>query len=63
MDYNLCLLSGDEQEKIEIDKAAAYAVYKTSIGEIPTPEVDAAHVSPKWKGYFLERCHFYSNLK
>ncbi|MGL6576519.1 DUF3283 family protein [Aeromonas hydrophila] len=34
MSYNLCSLSKDDQEKVEVEKAAAYAVWKERNPEI-----------------------------
>lgn len=50
MSFNLCNLPPAEKELIEVDKAAAYALWKERNGHLATAELD----SNAFKGYQLE---------
>ncbi|WP_429102248.1 DUF3283 family protein [Aeromonas rivipollensis] len=39
MSFNLCDLSPEQKELIEVDKAAAYAVWKERNGKLPSAEM------------------------
>ena len=50
MSFNLCDLPREEKALIEVDKAAAYAVWKERNGKLATAELD----SSAFTGYQLE---------
>lgn len=50
MRFNLCDLPPEEKAQIEVDKAAAYAVWKERNGNLATAELD----SGAFKGHELE---------
>jgi len=45
MSINLCNLPAEQQELIEVDKAAAYAVWKERNGKLATAELDSSAFS------------------
>lgn len=59
MTYNICLLPKEEQEQIEVDKAAAYSVFKERSGEIGSAEMDAVNIKPDFLDFFRQRIQFY----
>lgn len=50
MSFNLCDLPPEEKALIEVDKAAAYAVWKERNGKLATAELD----SSSFTGHQLE---------
>ncbi len=59
MTYNICLLPKEDQERIEVDKAAAYAVFKEKAGEIGSAEMDAINIKPDFLDFFRQRIKSY----
>ena len=59
MTYNISALPVEEQEKIEVDKAAAYAVWKQRNGDLASAELDVESVDPKWRELFLSSIEKY----
>lgn len=53
MTYNISSLPVDEQEKIEVDKAASYAVWKERNGHLASAELDVESIDSKWRELFL----------
>ncbi len=45
MSFNLCDLPPEEKALIEVDKAAAYAVWKERNGKLATAELDSSAFS------------------
>jgi len=64
MSFNLCTLPKEEQEKVEIEKAAAYAVWKESNPEIRQPaESEAGNYKGEMQAYFLQQVERYRKAK
>lgn len=53
--YNLCTLPKEQQEKVEVEKAVDYAVWKEKNPEIKTPaESEAGNYKGEMQAYFLQ---------
>ncbi|MBW3844985.1 DUF3283 family protein [Aeromonas hydrophila] len=64
MSYNLCSLSKDDQEKVEVEKAAAYAVWKERNPEIKIPaESEAGNYKGEMQTYFLQQVERYRKVR
>ncbi|WP_247651389.1 DUF3283 family protein [Aeromonas hydrophila] len=64
MSYNLCSLSKDDQEKVEVEKAAAYAVWKERNPEIKIPaESEAGNYKGEMQTYFLQQVDRYRKVR
>ena len=64
MSFNLCTLSKEEQEKVEVEKAAAYAVWKERNPEIKQPaESEAGNYKGDMQAYFLQQVERYRKVK
>ncbi|MGE6123907.1 DUF3283 family protein [Aeromonas rivipollensis] len=64
MSFNLCTLSKEEQEKVEVEKAAAYAVWKERNPEIKQPaESEAGNYKGEMQAYFLQQVERYRRLR
>jgi len=64
MSYNLCSLSKDDQEKVEVEKAAAYAVWKERNPEIKIPaESGAGNYKGEMQTYFLQQVDRYRKVR
>ncbi|MDU7781401.1 MAG: DUF3283 family protein [Aeromonas caviae] len=44
MSHNLCALPKEQQERVEVEKAAAYAVWKERIGYWPAQKAKQASI-------------------
>jgi len=62
MSFNISSYPVDEQEQIEVDKAAAYAVWKERQGELNSAELDVETINPKWRELFLSGVEKYRKL-
>lgn len=64
MSFNLCTLPKEEQEKVEVEKAAAYAVWKERNPEIRQPaESEAGNYKGDMQTYFLQQVERYRKVK
>ena len=64
MSFNLCTLPKEEQEKVEVEKAAAYAVWKERNPEIRLPaESEAGNYMGEMQAYFLQQVVRYRKVK
>ena len=64
MSFNLCTLPKEEQEKVEVEKAAAYAVWKERTPEIRQPaESEAGNYKGDMQAYFLQQVERYRKVK
>lgn len=64
MSYNLCTLPKEQQEKVEVEKAAAYAVWKERNPEIKIPaESEAGNYKGEMQTYFLEQVARYRKVR
>ncbi|CAJ1846973.1 DUF3283 family protein [Aeromonas hydrophila] len=64
MSYNLCSLSKDDQEKVEVEKAASYAVWKERNPEIKIPaESGAGNYKGEMQTYFLQQVDRYRKVR
>lgn len=64
MSFNLCSLPKEEQEKVEVEKAAAYAVWKERNPEIKQPaESEAGNYKGEMQTYFLQQVERYRKVK
>ena len=59
MSFNLCILPKEEQEKVEVEKAAAYAVWKERI----PAESEAGNYKGKMQAYFLQQVERYRRVR
>ena len=56
MSHNLCNSPPDQQERVEVKKAAAYAIWKERNPEIKTPaESEAGNYKGETQAYFLQQ--------
>lgn len=55
MSLNLCSLPREQQDRIEVEKAAAYAVWKERNGLLASAESEAAQHKDELSRYFLEQ--------
>lgn len=46
MSHNLCALPKEQQERVEVEKAAAYAVWKERNGYLASAESEASQHKP-----------------
>lgn len=64
MSYNLCGLHRDQQERIEVEKAAAYAVWKERNPDIKTSaESEAGNYKGEMQAFFLQQVERYRKMK
>ena len=64
MSFNLCDLPPAEKALIEVDKAAAYAVWKERNPEIKQPaESEAGNYKGEMQAYFLQQVERYRKVK
>lgn len=64
MSFNLCVLPKDEQLRVEVEKAAAYAVWKEKSPEIKTPaESEAGNYKGEMQTYFLQQVERYRKMR
>lgn len=64
MSHNLCSLTPEEQERVEVEKAAAYAVWKERNPEIKTPaESEASNYKGEMQAFFLQQVERYRKMK
>ncbi|HAU4892001.1 TPA: DUF3283 family protein [Aeromonas hydrophila] len=63
MSFNLCSLSKEEQERVEVEKAA-YAVWKERNPEIKIPvESETGNYKGEMQAYFLQQVERYRKGK
>ena len=57
MSHNLCALPKEQQERVEVEKAAAYAVWKERNGHLASAESEAKRTNIKvnWVATSLKR--------
>lgn len=53
--HDLCALPKEQQERVEVEKAAAYAVWKESNGHLASAESEASQHQGELNSYFLEQ--------
>ncbi|MCZ0752568.1 DUF3283 family protein [Aeromonas enteropelogenes] len=64
MSHNLCSLTPEQQERVEVEKAAAYAVWKEQNPDIKTPaESEASNYQGEMQAYFLQQVERYRKMK
>lgn len=64
MSFNLCNLPPDQQERVEVEKAAAFAVWKERNQEIKTPaESEASNYKGEMQAFFLQQVERYRKMK
>ncbi|MDM5100336.1 DUF3283 family protein [Aeromonas salmonicida] len=64
MSFNLCDLPPEQQERVEVEKAAAYAVWKERNPDIKTPaESEAGNYKGEMQTYFLQQVERYRKMK
>lgn len=64
MSFNLCTLPKDEQERVEVENAAAYAVWKERNPEIKQPaESEAGNYKGEMQALFLQQVERYRQMK
>lgn len=64
MSFNLCNLTPEQQERVEVEKAAAYAVWKERNPDIKTPaESEAGNHKGEMQTYFLQQVERYRKMK
>ncbi|ELI6443066.1 DUF3283 family protein [Aeromonas salmonicida subsp. salmonicida] len=64
MSFNLCDLPPEQQEQVEVEKAAAYAVWKERNPDIKTPaESEAGNYKGEMQTYFLQQVERYRKMK
>lgn len=61
MSHNLCSLPKEQQERVEVEKAAAYAVWKERNGHLTSAESEANQHQGELGHYFLEQVARYKN--
>jgi DNA polymerase-3 subunit theta len=59
MSLNLCTLPQEQQEQVEVEKAAAYAVWKERNGHLANAESEASQHKGELGSYFLEQVSRY----
>ena len=59
MSHNLCALPKEQQERVEVEKAAAYAVWKERNGHLASAESEASLHKGELGSYFLEQVSRY----
>ncbi|MFM5724505.1 DUF3283 family protein [Aeromonas allosaccharophila] len=59
MSHNLCALPKEQQERAEVEKAAAYAVWKERNGHLASAESEASLHKGELGSYFLEQVSRY----
>ncbi|MFL9590444.1 DUF3283 family protein [Aeromonas schubertii] len=64
MTYNLCNLPVREQEMVEVEKAAAYAVWKERNAEgRPPAEGESSNYKGEMQAYYLQQVERYRKMK
>ena len=64
MSFNICSLPPEQQELVEVEKAAAYAVWKERNPDIKTPaESEASNYKGEMQAYFLQQVERYRKMK
>lgn len=64
MSFSLCNLTPEQQERVEVEKAAAYAVWKERNPDIKTPaESEAGNYKGEMQAYFLHQVERYRKMK
>lgn len=64
MSHNLCSLLPEQQERVEVEKAAAYAVWKERNPEIKIPaESESGNYKGEMQTYFLQQVERYRKVK
>jgi len=64
MSHNLCSLPPEQQERVEVEKAAAYAVWKERNPDIKTPaESEVGNYKGEMQTYFLQQVERYRKVK
>ena len=64
MSFNLCNLPPDQQERVEVEKAAAFAVWKERNPDIKTPaESEASNYKGEMQAFFLQQVERYRKMK
>ncbi|MGE6117109.1 DUF3283 family protein [Aeromonas salmonicida] len=64
MSFNLCDLPPEQQERVEVEKAAAYTVWKERNPDIKTPaESEASNYKGEMQAYFLQQVERYRKMK
>ncbi|HHQ4690150.1 DUF3283 family protein [Aeromonas veronii] len=61
--HNLCALPKEQQERVEVEKAAAYAVWKERNGHLGSAESEARQHKGELGSYFLEQVAKYKKLR
>lgn len=59
MSHNLCSLPKEQQERVEVEKAAAYAVWKERNGHLASAKSEASQHKGELGSYFLEQVSRY----
>ncbi|MFM5019991.1 DUF3283 family protein [Aeromonas veronii] len=57
--HNLCSLPKEQQERVEVEKAAAYAVWKEHNGHLASAKSEASQHKGELGSYFLEQVSRY----
>ncbi|MGY3876332.1 DUF3283 family protein [Aeromonas enteropelogenes] len=64
MSHNLCSLTPEQQERVEVEKAAAYAVWKERNPDIKTPaESEVSNYQGGMQAFFLQQVERYRKMK
>ena len=61
MSHNLCALPKEQQERVEVEKAAAYAVWKERNGHLASAESEANQHQGELGRYFLEKVAYFKS--
>lgn len=59
MSHNLCALPKEQQERVEVEKAAAHAVWKEHNSYLASAESEASLHKGELSSYFLEQVSRY----
>lgn len=59
MSNHLCALPKEQQERVEVEKAAAYAVWKERNGHLASAKSEASQHKGELSSYFLEQVSRY----
>lgn len=57
--HSLCSLPKEQQERVEVEKAAAYAVWKEHNGHLASAKSEASQHKGELGSYFLEQVSRY----
>ncbi len=63
MSHNLCALPKEQQERVEVEKAAAYAVWKERNGHLASAESEANQHQGELGRYFLEKVAYFESRR